>query len=196
MSNEWKKCLGENMKLPISNINVFEENGDFKEKIHFDWEDPIIQEDSEEEEENEREEDKEELEEILEIEEKEEAVSKEKQIVPKPTKYLFSSSTAKLISNVIGSTHDLKMYDKHHTIFKNSKVESSRKICQRILPSLQKTTKETVTEAQKKLGQWEKEFFSKNGEIPSVIDIKNGPAIIFFNKIKYGKQLLKLWNLN
>ena len=144
--------------------------------------------------ENEKEVEKElEFEEII---EKEEAVPKEKQIAPKSTEYLFSSSTAKLICNVIGPTNDLKIYDKHHTVFKHSKDESSRKICQRLLPSIQKATKETVEDAHKKLGQWEKEFFSKNTEIPSVVDIKNGPAVIFLNKIKYGKQLLKLWNLN
>ena len=108
MSNEWNKCVRETIKLPIPNINVFEENGNFKEKVSFEWGDPIIEEDMEEEGENEKEVEKElEFEEII---EKEEAVPKEKQIAPKSTEYLFSSSTAKLICNVIGPTNDLQSW--------------------------------------------------------------------------------------
>ena len=61
-----------------------------------------------------------------------------------------------MIFNVIGLTNDLKAYDKHHTIFKNKKLESSRKICQKILPSIQKTTKKIVKESEANLAQWEK----------------------------------------
>ena len=208
VSKEWSKCVNEKIKLPIPNINIFEENGNFKEKMVFEWTEPtIIEEESEEMVEilqKEKDEDdqiqtieEEESEEIVKMvhKEKDKDNQKQKKIVPTPGEYSFTSSTTKMIFNVIGLTNDLKAYDKHHTIFKNKKLESSRKICQKILPPIQKTTKKIVKESEANLAQWEKKFFATNNEIPSIIDIKNGPAEVYLNKIRYGKQLLKLWNL-
>ena len=49
VSKEWSKCVNEKIKLPIPNINIFEENGNFKEKMVFEWTEPtIIEEESEE----------------------------------------------------------------------------------------------------------------------------------------------------
>ena len=44
VSNEWKRCITDEIKMPIPNIHTFESDGNFKEKIVFEWEDPYIEE--------------------------------------------------------------------------------------------------------------------------------------------------------
>ena len=110
--------------------------------------------------------------------------------------YVFASSTAKAICSVIGLTTDLKTYDKHHAIFKNQKRESSRKLCQKILPIIQDQVKTVLKESEAKLANWEKDFFMKNAIIPSIDNIKNGTASEYYNKLKYRKQLLKSWKID
>lgn len=115
---------------------------------------------------------------------------------PHEKQHVFVSSTAKAICDVIGLTKDLITYDKHHFIFKNKKLENSRKICLKTLPILQNQVKKILKESEDQLANWEKDFFLKNSFVPSIDEIKKGTAIEYYNKVKYGKKLLKSWNLD
>ena len=95
--------------MPIPNIHTFESDGNFKEKIVFEWEDPYIEELLEIEEEGT-------IPEIEQVEKekvekkKEERLEREKQISTSSQQHEFASSTAKAIGNIIGLTKDLINY--------------------------------------------------------------------------------------
>lgn len=76
----------------------------------------------------------------------------------------LKTRVAKVVYRVLGDGYSkqLEEFDKHHILFKNEKYESSRKICQKILPTLQNKVREKMMYYEEAVNAWEKDFFSKN----------------------------------
>ena len=109
--------------------------------------------------------------------------------------YQLKSNTSCLIAKLLGVSKDLRLYDFHHHKFKKEKNNNSKKICSKVLPILQKNIKNAVEEASIKLAKWEKQFFVEKNMIPTINDITRGTEKTAYDKIKYGKRLLLMWNL-
>lgn len=116
-----------------------------------------------------------------------------------PLQNRFQSSVANMIHRVIGMDTkllELEEFDKHHIIFKNYKYESSRKICSKILPTLQKKVKEKLSYYENAVTSWEKEFFSKNEKLPSLTDIeKDAGHYHNYKQLLRCQKIVKFWNL-
>ena len=109
----------------------------------------------------------------------------------------LKSSTAQLISKVICIHADLIKFDHHHIKFKSLKCESSRKICQSILPKLQENVKKEYLKSKSIVSTWEREFYIENGKEPCQNDMKNDNIVFeHYMKVLYAKKLLLMWKMS
>ena len=199
VSLDWSRCIKEEIRLPIPNVHTFTQNGEFSKKISFDWEEPgLFNEENVE------------IEEFVEEDEvSSSSADKSFETKSNDTKtrslpsqikcakksHNFSSSTALMISQVIGTTNDLVFFDRHDALFRKTKSENSRKICDKLMKKLQLSVVKAVEQSKERLAKWEKDFFLKTDSIPLVEDNEKGEAKPLFHKINCGKKLMKKWKL-
>ena len=95
---------------------------------------------------------------------------------------------------VIGNSKELYKFDYHHLKFKNHKSESSRKICNTLLPQLQNSVQKIYNESKYKIEKLEKEYFLKHGNVLTSEDLSLRYKETYL-KFVNSKKLIQTWKL-
>lgn len=108
----------------------------------------------------------------------------------------LKSSVGKMIEKVIGRSSNLLQFDYHHMAFKETKNETSRKICKNLIKILETNVKAEFELCKTFQQTWEKEFYLRNKKVPLHDDIlADDDCTKNFNKIVVCKRLFKLWGI-
>ena len=211
----WNFCIQENILLPIEKLNIFDENGEKvsdKEHIPYNYEEINMECEDQEHDDHETElelhsnildegnkEDSDQK--LAEEEQKQEQHSEPKNVKQpeqnkKQTPHKYKSNIGKMLSQVLGHTRPVQLFDKHHNLFRVLKSEESRKYCQELLPSLQQKTLQQHKILNDSMDSWNRSFFLEKEREPNATDIKgDNKALSIYQGIKSAKKLLKGWEI-
>ena len=116
--------------------------------------------------------------------------------VPKKSIYTFNlkSGLAKSICKVIGVSAELREFDKNHISFKNFKYETSRKFCQNLLPQLQERVIKQYKVATSFMDEWQKDYYVEHGVEPGSEQLENNEECFkMYMQVVHGRKLLQMW---
>ncbi|XP_057299509.1 uncharacterized protein LOC130630131 [Hydractinia symbiolongicarpus] len=204
----WKRCITEDIDLPITKINIYNRDGDFEncKVIHNDELTLLNTDDNIQTEEDENT--------VIDIsmeqqpgflnmaDEKNDFDSKghhmekkvDKQVMQVEQEIPLESEIARKLKFVIGYCDKLKEFDYHHSVCKDTKREYSRKKCKVLITHFRKLVLDAESEAETFIKQWEKEFVIKNSRVPNIKDLKTNDNYMKKYKVAYvGKKILCQW---
>ena len=191
----WNDCVEKQVKLPIPEINVYDQEGEFRHKRKFTRE---SYDDSIDHQEN------------VEIKCIDENPLDEQSLLPSPLPSplptssasttvvnQLKSKTARAVEQVIGMSKNLSLYDKYLCDYKLSNSKFSKRMLTENLIPLQTQILKSLSENQAIVEKWEKDYFLKHATTPMNNDIIKSDSGIkdHFNKITIAKKLLKKWNI-